>query len=1063
MAIESFRAKLKEYLRLGGYSQKQLAAALQIHPAQFSNKLNAQNYGNLTYPEVKQIVKVLAGWGVLTSQKQALELLDLMGLNYASFSPQEWHQPPLADLEPLAKGQTSGPQQWLELDLEPARPPHKLPQLDSFQSFPPVLRTGPTHPTQPSSNTRNGSPSQDQLLAVLPIPLHLSRRRENWQGSIETGPFYNRQKELLTLKQWVLEEKHRVVAVLGMGGMGKTTLTVQLVHQLKARFDFVIWHSLYNAPPLEILLNDILQFLVGSDPLELSVGIEAKLRRLLAILQEVSVLLVLDNWETILQGGTLAGHYRPSYEEYGKLIELIGQTNHQSCLLLTSREKPLELGLLEAKMNKVCSLSLAGLAPEEAQPILQDLGLVGNAESQKALVERYCGNPLALKLVAAPVQTVFGGKVEAFLAEDWTIFGEIEQVLAQQLKRLSELEQHLVYWLAVAREPLSLAELEQNLILTSSSKQVAEALISLARRNLLEREHNQPRFSLQPVVLEYLTEQLVEQAVEELIRGQLQLVQTYALLQAEAKDYVKASQHRLILRPILERLLSHFSTKASLEAHLTQLLPKIREQPFERQGYSGGNLINLLRFLKGNLSGYDFSELRVWQADLQGVELQEVNFTRCDLERSSFTQAFDSIAAVAFGPEGRLVAGGCYNGVVRVWEVTSGQLVLECAGHNASVWSVAFSPDGASLVSSSADHTIRVWDVASGICLKTLQGHTNAVWSIAFSPDGRFVASGSADQTIRLWEVASNQCVKILPVSGSEIRSVAFSPDGHSLISGSTNQLVKVWDIASGECLSTLQGHSNMVISVAFSSDGRTVASGSTDQTVKVWDVTNGECLSTLQGHTNWIMSVAFSPDGRTVASGGADQTIRLWEVASGKCLKTLQGHSNMVYSVAFSPDGGSLVSGSSDQTIKLWEVASGECLKTWQGYINLIWSVAFSSDGRTLAGGSADQTIKLWDIPSGKYLKVLQGHSLEVRSVAFNPTDRILASGGFDQTIKLWEVDRGECLKTLRGHSNMVFSVAFSPDGAILASGGADQTVKVWEVASGQCFQTLRGHSNTI
>ena len=438
----------------------------------------------------------------------------------------------------------------------------------------------------------------------------------------------------------MLEEHCHVVAVLGMGGIGKTTLTFKLCQELKDHFDFVVWQSLFNAPPLETLLTEILQFLVAPAPLQLSSGLETRLLTLLTHLQNKRVLLVLDNWETVLQGERLAGVYRSGYEGYGKLLESLAQSRHQSCLIITSRETPRELGLMGAKVSSVRSLSLAGLVIEEAQYLLQNLKLKASPESQQALVKRYRGNPLALKLVAEPLQTLFEGKIEAFLAEEWTVFGEIEQVIAQQLKRLNMLEQELIYWLAIEREPVSLQQLSQNLVLAYSFKDVAEALISLSRRNLLEKEYNEPRFGLQPVLLEYLTERLVKQASAELVSGQLRLIQSHALLKAEAKGYVKDSQRRLILRSILASLLNHFANKTALETHLQQVLSTIWEQPFEQQSYSGGNILNLLGLLKGDLNGYDFSGLRVWQANLQGIELHGVNFEGGGFRTECFHSGF---------------------------------------------------------------------------------------------------------------------------------------------------------------------------------------------------------------------------------------------------------------------------------------------------------------------------------------------------------------------------------------------------------------------------------------
>ncbi|HEX2910043.1 MAG TPA: NB-ARC domain-containing protein [Chloroflexia bacterium] len=1058
MSVKIFKAKLREYLRQSGYSQKQLAYELGMHPAQLSNKLNDHNYASLTYSDVKQIVKILAQWQAIISQPQALELLASMNLTYSSFSQAEWQQPPLDQLELALPGKPLRPEAGLN-------PPYNNFQTESTGPKPSGVKVNNHNSPPTPADVSTVSPFKAQTLGLSPIPLGVPSRRDNWQDVIPTGPFYGREKEINNLNHWIVEEHCQLLAVLGMGGIGKTALAFRLVQQLKTHFQFVIWHSLHNAPPLQNLLRDLLQSLAAPEPVDLSGGVESNLRTLLAYMQTSRVLLVLDNWETLLQEGRQDRAYRSGYEDYGRLLEQIGQINHQSCLILTSRENPRELGLLEIKAGgrTVRSIELSGLGAGEAQYILHDLGLVSSAESQSALVKRYSGNPLALKLVTEIVQTLFGGKVEDFLAEEWTIFGEIEEVLEHQLKRLSELEQQVVYWLALSREPLSLQELNRDLILPHFGKEIAETIISLARRHLLEREQDQPRFGLQPVVLEYLTQQVVEQATSELITGQFKLIQSLALLKAEAKDYIKNSQRRLILDTILEKLLIRFAEKNKLEAHLGQLLKQVREQPFAQQGYSGGNLFNLLRVLKDNLNDYDFSGLRLWQADLQGLELHKVNFTGSDLGRSAFTQSFESVTSLDFSPDGQLVAGGCYDGEIRVWEVSSGQQLLECKGHQGVVWSVAFSPDGKWLASGSLDHTVKLWDVASGECYMSLEGHTNWIWSVAFSPDGKHLASGSLDHTVKLWKLPGGTCIETLQRHEGEVWAVAFSPDGKLLASASADQTIKLWEVPSAGCLGTLQGHTDWVMSVAFSPDGHFLASGSNDRTLRLWEVTSGVCTRALEGHTNTVYSVAFSPDGKKLASGSLDQTIKLWQVESGVCLKTLQGHTSWVWSVAFSPDGKWLASGGTDQSIKLWQVESGVCLKTLQGHTNWTYTVAFSPDGKWLASGGTDHNLKLWEVTNGTFLRTLQGHTDTVMSVAFSPDGKWLASGSLDQTIKLWEASSGTCLTTLGGHANSIWSLAFSPDGKWLASGSTDHSIKLWEVDSGVCLKTLEGHTNWI
>ncbi|MEG4498680.1 NACHT domain-containing protein [Microcoleus sp. F10-C6] len=497
---------------------------------------------------------------------------------------------------------------------------------------------------------------------------------------------------------------------------------------------------------------------------------------------------------------------------------------------------------------------------------------------------------------------------------------------------------------------------------------------------------------------------------------------------------------------------------------LLEILEATRGKTESEVGYVGGNAATLLVKIDGTaLEAKDLSRAVILGADLTNASLRHVNLTEANLANSDFTKIFGSVRSVIFTLDGKLLATGDSDGVVRICEGSSGKEILTCKGHTNVVESVAFSPDGEILASASYDKTIKLWDVKSGECLKVLQGHTESVMFVTFNPDGKILASGSFDRTVRLWDIRTGECLKILQGHTKVVFSVDFHPAGEMLASGSGDKTVRLWNIGTGECLKTLQNHTKNVFSVAFNSAGEMLASGSGDKTVKLWNIGSGECLKTLDGHFDQVRSVAFSPNSEILASGSYDQTAKLWDIRTGKCLNTLQGHSNQVGSVAFHPAGEILVSGSYDQTLRLWAINSGECLNTLQGHSTQVRSVAFSPNGEILASGDDQQTVRLWDINTGECLQILQGHLDRVHLVAFHPNGEILASGSYDQTLRLWDVNTGECLNILLESGKEVRSIAFSPSGEILASGSYDQTVRLWDVNTGECLKTWQGHNSSL
>ncbi len=883
--------------------------------------------------------------------------------------------------------------------------------------------------------------------------------REDWGEAPYIVNLYGREEQCAELTHWIDDQHCQIVAILGMGGVGKTAIAAKIATQIKPAFEYVFWRSLQNAFPLEVFLSQCIRFISNQQHLDLPVEIDDQISVLMYYLRDRHCLIVLDNFESVLQPGRRAGHFREGYAMYGRLLQRVGEAQLQSCLLLTSREKPKEIAHLEGKTSPVRSLRLSGLQVEAGRQILHDKRLVGSDAHWLALVERYSGNPLALRLVSESIQAVFEGNIDRFLQEEAIAFGDINDLLDQQFDRLSAQEREMLYWLAIEREPAPLSSLRENFVYPMPVGAHLEALDSLRRRSLVEtREPMQ--FTLQPVIMEYVTMSLVKLAYKEFMAEAPEVWTHFSFCKALAKDYVRDSQARLLLAPLAERLLARLG-KQGIEQSARNMLAGQRQKHTQQAGYLAGNILNLLSYIQCDLRGIDCSHLVIRQACLQGVRLPDANFTHARFISSVFSNTFGNILTVACSPREQVLAAGTTAGEIWIYDIHDGVLHFTCQGHTDGVWSLAFSPDGSLLASSGDDHTIRLWESDSGRCLRVLTDHTNRVRAIAFSPDGKTLASGSDDQTVRLWDVESGHCLRTLHGHTDRVWSVAYNLDGRLLASGSTDQAVRVWDIGTGNCLTTLRGHTGWVRSVAFHPETSILASGSDDQTIRLWDIVNGQCLNTLPGHTNRIWSVAFHPAGNLLASSSEDQAIRFWDVSTGQCVMLLQGHQQGVRSIAFASNGQMLVSGGEDQAIRVWDTTNGHCLRAMQGYTSRIWSIAFHPDGRSLASASDDAAIHLWDVKAGQCFKLLHHHG--AMAVAFSPSGLILASGGQDQNIHMWDARTGRGLRILHGHTNWVRAVAFTPDGTVLASGSDDQTIRLWDVMTGLNLTALAGHAGRV
>ena len=457
-------------------------------------------------------------------------------------------------------------------------------------------------------------------------------------------------------------------------------------------------------------------------------------------------------------------------------------------------------------------------------------------------------------------------------------------------------------------------------------------------------------------------------------------------------------------------------------------------------------------------------------AKLWDINTRQVihTFQADSFEKNSFFN--NKVVSVAFSPDGEKILTAHYGileydttntpnffyNVIRIWDVSSGQLLLKLQGHKDRIRYAAFSPDGTKVITipeGNYEKTAKLWDAETGKEIFTMDGDTKGINVAAFSPDGTKFLTGNADRSVTLWDISTGQVIRTVTDGIPMISYVGFSPDGQKIIvSGQQPNNLKIIDLSTGQVNLNIDKFDNpgsYVKSVAFLPEGKNRFITKNGNSFSVWDLDSGQLLHTFsaQGYSNG--TVLYTNDGTKIITAFLN-TFTIWDANDYSEIKTIGGHSGYINSIACSPNGLQVLSGAKDGTAILWNAQTHHEILRFKGHQSEIFSVKFSPDGQKALTASADNTSKIWDLNTGNEILTFIGHTASVNTASFSKDGKMIVTGSDDKTIKIWDAVSGAEIRTITGHTKPIYYAIFSPDGNTVFSGSEDNTARLWNVNTG-------------
>ncbi|AFY93127.1 NB-ARC domain-containing protein [Chamaesiphon minutus] len=966
--------------------------------------------------------------------------------------------------------------------------------------------------------------SNEYLKIIVSSSSYLSHKNKNQISSVETQNkskktdirelginskdiFFGRAEQIDQLKNSVQGNTCKLIVLSGMGGIGKTALANQICESSDSKY--IICRSLREMPPAIDVLSNFFDFLSDKNEGMDNLSLELIVDKIIFYISESPCLLILDNMESIMDIGEGLGEFQESYKEYQYFIDRVVTSNHNSCLLVTSRECPNIVENLDR--STYLNIALTGLDRDSAVHFVKSKGLQDSEDVIEKLVKACSYHPLILKLACGFIPGIYTN-IQQLLDNQTINFSDSNEILEQHFERLSSVESTIIYWLAIARDFIPDDKLSEFIYPEERHSNIRSGLLKLNDRSLIKKDNLLPRWTLENVIMEFATEKLVRLLMADILRtieliasnnldnfDDLGIFNKFPLFQATASEYIKKIQIRLILQRIKGSCFKY--GYHTLESWAKSIIQAQRINITNR-GYAVGNVVNILIQEKQKIeNSIDLSGLNIKEVDFSSADLQKVNMSNSYLDRCTFKESIFPLTSVTFidNIKNPLLITGDDAGVISVWDINDKARICKSREHNHGVNSIIPIYSNSSdescichLITTGNEGKVKLWMITTQdnnlalSSIKTISNIENTeIHSSAVSNDSKLLAIGFATGLLEVWSIQDFQDINCIfrenVNSGVSLSALAFDNSSDLLLISRNDKEIKILNLVDRQCHSS-DFTGEIYSCLKFDRENRLIAT-STKGSLSIAAIQD-KSLTILHHQPNVTrnkvplenLNIYYDAGGALYifasSSIGQDTTSKMYTFKiegednnslSINQINSFNAERSTINALCISSEMKLLSSVRRDCVVQLWDindVENSKCIHSIYGYSGYINRVVFDPNNNNyILSSSNENDIRRWRVDSDEpYFdesESISGHLREVIPIIFSNDGEFFASGSDDNDVIFRKASNFTSIRKLTGHNNRVCSIAFATHQKILATGSYDRSFKIWSLESLECIET--------